>query len=65
LKPGEAWLLCLKLGKLEKFVWLITPNSASFRQINRTAEDIAKQVKILRAKLDPVCKYQIKGRHFP
>ncbi|KOR28211.1 hypothetical protein TI05_17370, partial [Achromatium sp. WMS3] len=61
LKPGEG-LVAFALGweETKSFVWLITPNSASFRQINRTAEDIAKQVKILRAKLDPVANTRLK-----
>ncbi|KOR27331.1 hypothetical protein TI03_07120 [Achromatium sp. WMS1] len=54
LKPGEG-LVAFTLGweDTKSFVWLITPNSASFRQINRTAEDIAKQVTLLRDKLSP------------
>jgi hypothetical protein len=52
LKPGEG-LVSFALGKEKSFVWLITPNSASFRQIDRSAEDIAKQVNLLRDKLSP------------
>ncbi|KOR31765.1 hypothetical protein TI05_11545 [Achromatium sp. WMS3] len=52
LKPGEG-LVSFALGVDKSFVWLITPDQISFRQIERSANDIAKQVNLLRDKLSP------------
>jgi CHAT domain-containing protein len=52
LGPGEA-LAAFVLGDAKSFVWLIRPEDASFRSIDRDRAAIAQQVAALRAALDP------------
>lgn len=63
LKSGEG-LVAYTLGEDKSFVWLITTQSASFRQINRNQAEINQQVQALRATLDPDANFQL-AQPFP